>query len=89
MVNLDPALKRSFTKSIIQRTVYRHHGWFCDILGKTIMHDPMAMRPFMGYNFGHYLQHWLDLSKPGRKVRQLDMHTYYNNGPVVSHILCG
>jgi len=38
------------------------------ILGKSIMHDPMAMRPFMGYNFGHYLQHWLDVEKPGRKV---------------------
>lgn len=23
------------------------------------MHDPFAMRPFFGYNFGHYLQHWL------------------------------
>ena len=26
---------------------------------KAIMHDPFAMRPFFGYNFGHYLQHWL------------------------------
>ena len=32
------------------------------------MHDPMAMRPFMGYNFGAYLQHWLDLEKPGRHM---------------------
>ena len=32
------------------------------------MHDPMAMRPFMGYNFGNYLQHWLDLDKPPHKV---------------------
>ena len=32
------------------------------------MHDPMAMRPFMGYNFGNYLQHWLDLDKPSHKV---------------------
>ncbi|GMT19329.1 hypothetical protein PFISCL1PPCAC_10626 [Pristionchus fissidentatus] len=31
--------------------------------GKQVMHDPMAMRPFMGYNFGRYLQHWLDLGK--------------------------
>lgn len=23
------------------------------------MHDPFAMRPFFGYNFGHYLKHWL------------------------------
>ncbi|TGZ61592.1 hypothetical protein CRM22_007902 [Opisthorchis felineus] len=36
--------------------------------GKVVMHDPMAMRPFVGYNFGKYLQHWLDLEKPGRKM---------------------
>lgn len=23
------------------------------------MHDPFAMRPFFGYNFGNYLKHWL------------------------------
>jgi len=28
-------------------------------LGKQIMHDPFAMRPFLGYNFGSYLSHWL------------------------------
>jgi len=39
--------------------------------GKSIMHDPMAMRPFMGYNFGHYLQHWLDLNKPGRQMPKI------------------
>lgn len=31
------------------------------IQGKVIMHDPFAMRPFFGYNFGHYLQHWLSM----------------------------
>ena len=25
------------------------------------MHDPFSMRPFFGYNFGHYLQHWISL----------------------------
>lgn len=30
-------------------------------LGKTIMHDPFAMRPFFGYNFGDYLAHWLSM----------------------------
>lgn len=29
--------------------------------GKVIMHDPFAMRPFFGYNFGHYLDHWLSM----------------------------
>lgn len=39
--------------------------------GKQIMHDPMAMRPFMGYNFGHYLQHWLDMEQPGHKMPKI------------------
>ncbi|XP_061428092.1 phosphoenolpyruvate carboxykinase [GTP], mitochondrial-like [Lethenteron reissneri] len=31
--------------------------------GKVIMHDPFAMRPFFGYNFGHYLAHWLGMAR--------------------------
>lgn len=31
--------------------------------GKTIMRDPMAMRPFFGYNAGQYFQHWLNIGK--------------------------
>ncbi|XP_048753018.2 phosphoenolpyruvate carboxykinase, cytosolic [GTP]-like isoform X1 [Ostrea edulis] len=31
--------------------------------GKVIMHDPFAMRPFFGYNFGHYLKHWLSFQE--------------------------
>ncbi|MCL4146810.1 UNVERIFIED_CONTAM: hypothetical protein GTU68_052807, partial [Idotea baltica] len=31
--------------------------------GKVIMHDPFAMRPFFGYNFGGYLKHWLSIEK--------------------------
>lgn len=30
---------------------------------KVIMNDPFAMRPFFGYNFGHYLSHWLSMSQ--------------------------
>lgn len=26
------------------------------------MHDPFAMRPFFGYNFGHYVSHWLSMA---------------------------
>ena len=25
------------------------------------MHDPFAMRPFFGYNFGDYMSHWLSM----------------------------
>lgn len=39
--------------------------------GRQIMHDPMAMRPFMGYNFGKYLQHWLSMEKDGRKMPKI------------------
>ena len=39
--------------------------------GKAIMNDPMAMRPFFGYNFGHYLKHWLSLNKNGRKMPEI------------------
>ncbi|KAK4315504.1 hypothetical protein Pmani_013265 [Petrolisthes manimaculis] len=31
--------------------------------GKVIMHDPFAMRPFFGYNFGQYLAHWLSMEE--------------------------
>ncbi|XP_066870133.1 phosphoenolpyruvate carboxykinase, cytosolic [GTP] isoform X1 [Kogia breviceps] len=31
--------------------------------GKVIMHDPFAMRPFFGYNFGQYLAHWLSMAR--------------------------
>lgn len=31
--------------------------------GKCIMNDPFAMRPFFGYNFGNYLQHWLSMEE--------------------------
>ncbi|KAH8277814.1 hypothetical protein KR018_007848, partial [Drosophila ironensis] len=33
---------------------------------KTIMHDPFAMRPFFGYNFGDYLSHWLSMEERGK-----------------------
>lgn len=31
--------------------------------GKVILNDPMAMRPFFGYNFAKYLSHWLSMEK--------------------------
>lgn len=34
--------------------------------GKQIMHDPFAMRPFFGYNFGDYCKHWLSMENRGK-----------------------
>ncbi|AGP29878.1 phosphoenolpyruvate carboxykinase (GTP) [Corynebacterium terpenotabidum] len=31
----------------------------------ALRHDPMAMLPFIGYNAGEYLQHWIDMGKKG------------------------
>lgn len=40
--------------------------------GKTLMNDPFAMRPFFGYNFGHYLDHWLSFgTKEGLKLPRI------------------
>ncbi|ROK31088.1 Phosphoenolpyruvate carboxykinase, cytosolic [GTP] [Anabarilius grahami] len=40
--------------------------------GKVIMHDPFAMRPFFGYNFGQYLSHWLSMEqRPAAKLPKI------------------
>lgn len=36
--------------------------------GKAIMNDPMAMRPFFGYNFGDYLEHWLSMEQRAERL---------------------
>ena len=51
--------------------------------GKIIMHDPFAMRPFFGYNFGDYCKHWLSLNKDGRKMPKIYNANWFrksNNG---------
>ena len=36
------------------------------------MHDPFAMRPFFGYNFGQYLAHWLSMAqRPAAKLPKI------------------
>lgn len=47
------------------------------------MHDPFAMRPFFGYNFGQYLSHWLKLADhPGAKLPKIFHVNWFRKSPV-------
>ncbi|XP_062916192.1 phosphoenolpyruvate carboxykinase [GTP], mitochondrial [Mobula hypostoma] len=48
--------------------------------GKVIMHDPFAMRPFLGYNFGRYLEHWLSMEQPGRLLPRIFHVNWFRRG---------
>ena len=48
--------------------------------GKVVMHDPFSMRPFFGYNFGEYLQHWLDMGAKLKKPPQFFMVNWFRKG---------
>jgi len=37
----------------------------------VIRRDPMAMKPFCGYNFGDYWRHWLSLEDRGNKLPRI------------------
>ena len=46
-----------------------------------IMHDPFAMRPFFGYNFGDYLAHWLSFGdKPDLKLPKIFHVNWFRKG---------
>lgn len=47
--------------------------------GKVIMHDPFAMRPFFGYNFGHYMKHWLSMEKRGKVPKIFHVNWFRKN----------
>lgn len=43
-----------------------------DMEGKAVLHDPFAMRPFFGYSFVQYLEHWLSLQdRPSVKLPKI------------------
>ncbi|KAL7891099.1 hypothetical protein AOLI_G00005750 [Acnodon oligacanthus] len=49
---------------------------------KVIMHDPFAMRPFFGYNFGHYLTHWLSMEqRPNSKLPKIFHVNWFRKCP--------
>lgn len=46
------------------------------------MNDPFAMRPFFGYNFGHYLEHWLSMSRVENvKLPSIFHVNWFRKGP--------
>ncbi len=39
--------------------------------GSSVRRDPMAMKPFCGYNYGDYFAHWLSFDKPGARLPEI------------------
>ncbi|HET6602591.1 MAG TPA: phosphoenolpyruvate carboxykinase (GTP) [Xanthomonadaceae bacterium] len=37
----------------------------------VVRRDPMAMKPFCGYNFGDYWAHWLSFDRPGARLPKI------------------
>ncbi|KAK5647900.1 hypothetical protein RI129_002792 [Pyrocoelia pectoralis] len=48
--------------------------------GKVIMHDPFAMRPFFGYNFGKYLEHWLSMEDKSSELPKIFHVNWFRKG---------
>ncbi|MCS5480542.1 phosphoenolpyruvate carboxykinase (GTP) [Corynebacterium sp. YIM 101645] len=47
----------------------------------SLRHDPMAMLPFMGYNAGDYLQHWIDMgNKGGDRMPSIFLVNWFRRG---------
>ncbi|XP_077582492.1 phosphoenolpyruvate carboxykinase, cytosolic [GTP] isoform X1 [Stigmatopora nigra] len=58
--------------------------------GKEIMHDPFAMRPFFGYNFGQYLSHWLSMAeRPGAKLPKIFHVNWFRKSPTAGFLWPG
>lgn len=61
----------SWTNGVFQAASLKSESTAASIgSGKPSMlqHDPMGMRPFIGYNFADYLSHWINMDMPDRKV---------------------
>ena len=46
----------------------------------VLRRDPMAMKPFCGYNFADYFSHWLSFDKPGAKLPKVFHVNWFRKG---------
>ena len=76
--------RRKTTMPLVTQTKDWNHGVFMGsvlssettaaAVGQVgiVRRDPMAMRPFIGYNVGDYLQHWISVGQtPGAQLPQI------------------
>ena len=74
--------RRATTTPLVYQSRDWNHGTFVGTIMSSettaaatgavgvLRHDPMAMKPFMGYSVDQYFQHWIDMGAKVEKDKQ-------------------